>query len=82
MTNGEKYNPKEPITPPENFIALDQILAKNIAEEVFEDKISDIKERIEQQSTISWGIVVGVAIAFVLDLGVVIFEHVNSRNLH
>lgn len=82
MAEGEKYNPKGTVTPPEDFTALDEILAKGIAEKVFEERIAKIQENIKNQEKISWGIVVGVAIAFIFAIGVIVSEHINSRDLH
>ncbi|MCK5022109.1 MAG: hypothetical protein KAR54_02585 [Candidatus Pacebacteria bacterium] len=80
MNKKEKHG-SEP-TKPVKVITLDEILAKDIAEKVFEKNITKIQKKIDSQEKISWNIVLGVVLAFVLSIGVIIIEQLNSRDLH
>lgn len=57
-----------------SFRPIDQVTSEDTSREVFEKEFSHLKKELEFQRTLSHGIIFGVAVAFVLSLGMMIFE--------
>ena len=61
---------------PQNIITVDELVAKS----VFEKEFAALKTDLERQQSITWQVVIGVAVAFILAIGVVITDGILSRN--
>lgn len=64
---------------PPKLVTTEQIVARAVAEDVLEKKLTNLKEEIRTQKNISWQIVIGVAIAFIFALGVLVYDGISSR---
>ena len=67
-------------SPPEDQLKLNIIestardAAEDVAKKVFEDEFSELKKALEKQQALSWGIIIGVGVAFILTIGIVAIE--------
>jgi|SRR3989344_3096351 len=63
---------------PPDILTLDEVVAKN----VFEKEFATLKKELEAQHSITWQVVIGVAFAFILAVGVIVSDAIISRNTY
>ena len=63
---------------PPNIETVDELVAKS----VFEKDFANLKKELETQQSITWQVVIGVAVAFVLAIGVTVVDAITSRNMN
>ena len=64
---------------PLKFITVEEVVAQTVAEDVIEKKLAGLREELSNQKSISWQIVIGVAVAFILAVGVLVYDGISSR---
>lgn len=69
---------KKPNNSREPDIPIEQATAVSVSKDLFDREFKSLKEDLEEQKNISWGIVIGVVIAFIIAIGVIIIE--NKQN--
>lgn len=63
---------------PQNIETVEEVVAKS----VFEKEFAGLKKELEKQQSLTWQVVIGVGVAFVLAIGVVIVDAVLSRKTY
>ena len=63
---------------PPRIDTVDELVAKS----VFDKEFTKLKAELETQQSVTWGVVIGVAIAFVFAVGVVVADAIISRNTY
>ncbi len=62
--------------PPQKIVTVEELVAKS----VFEKEFAFLKTELEKQQSLTWQVVIGVGIAFVLAVGVLVADTMLSRN--
>jgi len=84
MTDDPESTPSEE-KPLDDFTPIKDVTEPaTVSREVFNREFSDLKEKIQEQKSLSWQIIIGIGVAFFLTVGLVIidtskFHYQNSK---
>jgi len=63
---------------PPRIVTVDELVAKS----VFEKEFEKLKKELETQQSITWQVVMGVGIAFVIAVGIIVTEVTLARDAY